>query len=139
MEVAGAERMDDLPGESPAAVADDASPLRVASVAIENHREVAVSGAVEGFRSLLSPSTDLLAQTRVEQQQLLSTVQEAKQRSDVLEQRIAAVEPTFARLPLYIAKLELMGRNLKTLHENAAKTKALARKLQDEVHKLVGH
>ena len=108
-----------------------------AMTSIDQHRAVAVDNAVEAFGNLLSPATNVLAQTRREQQDLLCTVREAKQRSDTLEERISAVEPTFAKLPLYIAKLELMGRNMKTLQENTTKTKVLAKKLQDEVAKLV--
>ncbi len=142
--------MEDLPNTEPEAsspgIAADPSTLsataalpRAASLPLEAQREIAVAAAVDGFRHLLSPATDLLARTRQEQQQLVASVLAAKQQSNTVEQHIAAVEPTFARLPLYIAKLELMARNMKTLHENATKTKLLAKKLQDEVRKLVGN
>lgn len=100
-------------------------------------KEICVSNTMAGFDSLVAPATALIAKSKSEQQSLLTSVKQAKERLANIEEQLAILDPTFSKLPLYIAKLELMGKNMKTLCDNAAKTKTLAHKLQEEVDRLV--
>jgi hypothetical protein len=106
-------------------------------VPTEEAIQIASMTVALGVEGLLHPLNSAIRETAESQRAMREYLAEASRRQRRINETLATVEPTFAKLPRYIEKLALMKKNLDTLEYNVKKIRKNACDVKSEVDEVL--
>ncbi len=106
-------------------------------VPTEEAIQIASMTVALGVEGLLHPLNSAIRETAESQRAMRDYLAEASRRQRRINETLATVEPTFAKLPRYIEKLALMKKNLDTLEYNVKKIRKNACDVKSEVDEVL--